>query len=1606
MSHLVNLIDRLKIKPDVRPNEGVRVVLKPVEEALIGVPKKPIITAEKDDGKLAQDILEKIKKQKLSTVIRKLPEEPVALVSKAPEPVIKEKTKKLKLKKPLIVLEDEVEIVPDKILPEGGPQLDDAKEGEAEDAVIEIVPTKQRKRTTKKVAKGVIELGSDTMIEIGDTALERRLPPIPIFNVNVSNYYMNNREIFVKFINGIFEPYKEDLLDESKGISCEDIGKDTGELSLLTHQKIVRDYINLYTPYRGLLLYHGLGSGKTCSSIAIAEGMKSVKKVIIMTPASLRRNYIEEIKKCGDLLYRKNQYWEWISTRDRADYIDTLSGALGLPKEYISRHHGAWLVNVTKQPNYATLSSSDKKTLNDQLDEMIRNKYTFINHNGLRRDRFRELTRNFEDNIFDNAVVIIDEAHNLISRIVNKINSRSKSAGVDRLRGTGSYIPQSISLLLYEFLMNANNCRIVLLTGTPIINYPNEIAILFNILRGYIKVWNFTLKTETNKKLSKETLRDIFSREKTLDYIDYVPSSKTLSITRNPYGFENKITPSTGYEGVTNKKKERRNEQGEIERDESGRIIYDERGQISDEDFIHRIVKILKKNDITAVVNGTNYSVYTALPDTLDEFMNVFINKDTGNVTNIDKFKRRIVGLTSYFRSAQEELLPTYNRDFDRHVVNVPMSDYQFKVYEDYRREERKTEKPNKKSSGAINSDGLFKEPSSTYRIFSRLACNFVMPNPPGRPNPAAYARQFNTRRADTLLEWIKNKHFKDSDEIDPDFKIKYDEFIAVIPGDNFDDPDNQLIIKNGLDQYLEQYLQNNYRKSIQAFFMSKGIDTLFSKDKPKPVVVENPTKDKEKDKDKDKASKKQDKEALKAAKEREKEEARLIKEREKETARELARLARQQQKEDAKMMRLIARNNKQGVKPLEEVKIAIIVPFRDSEESKPRTKQLNEFVSYMETYLEGHKYKIFVIEQQEDRRRFNRGQLLNFGYDLAVEEGYNNFIFHDVDLLPSAELKKYYTTIPTTHVIHIAAMWDRYGSNKDYFGGIVAFNKDMFKIINGYPNNFWGWGGEDDELYLRATKFFQITKVNEGEIEDLEHLKIKDKMNYLNENNLKFDRKYEALALHATTWQINGLNEVNLITIVDKKTCGANCELVGVNLFDTPELELDPTLAGGAKTKAVDALKEANVIIANQAEDFVDDADDDVVMSLEEYKDEDAMLREAHELEGDEILESMGNVEYREAIKASMRYLALNASKYLTADGLQIYGPKYLAMLDNINDPEHQGLNLIYSQFRTMEGIGIFCLVLEANGFAKFKIQRTSSGWEINMSEEDMGKPCYALYTGTEDAEEREILRNIYNGSWDYIPNNIALQLRAKSSNNDLGEIIKVLMITSAGSEGINLRNTRYVHIMEPYWHPVRVEQVIGRARRICSHQGLPENLRTVEVFIYIMNFTKKQLDSELAIELKLKDVSKSTPYQPQTSDQKLFEISTIKEQLTSQLLKAVKETSVDCATHSKSSNAEGLVCLSFGQTNVNEFAYNPNYTQDENDTVAALNEYKIDWVAKKFTFKATGKQYALRMDTNQVYDYESVIRAKETPGVKPILIGKLIRDDRGEYQIIKEKL
>ena len=240
--------------------------------------------------------------------------------------------------------------------------------------------------------------------------------------------------------------------------------------------------------------------------------------------------------------------------------------------------------------------------------------------------------------------------------------------------------------------------------------------------------------------------------------------------------------------------------------------------------------------------------------------------------------------------------------------------------------------------------------------------------------------------------------------------------------------------------------------------------------------------------------------------------------------------------------------------------KTAIIIPFRDSDPEQPRTKQLNEFIKYMSDYLKDITYKIFVIEQSDDSKKFNRGELLNIGFKFAEQEGFTNFIFHDVDLLPSAELKKYYTDAPDKSPIHIAAVWSRYGKNPYYFGGIVAFNKQMFNKINGFPNNFWGWGGEDDELYKRTKPYYTITKSKNGSIRDLENMNLQQKLWYLKDNDLKFMQKREALAEHDRTWQTNGLNNIKNLAAFEESitSCGENCERILVNLKDFWEISPD----------------------------------------------------------------------------------------------------------------------------------------------------------------------------------------------------------------------------------------------------------------------------------------------------------------------------------------------------------------------------------------------------------------------------------------------------------------
>ena len=77
-------------------------------------------------------------------------------------------------------------------------------------------------------------------------------------------------------------------------------------------------------------------------------------------------------------------------------------------------------------------------------------------------------------------------------------------------------------------------------------------------------------------------------------------------------------------------------------------------------------------------------------------------------------------------------------------------------------------------------------------------------------------------------------------------------------------------------------------------------------------------------------------------------------------------------------------------------------------------------------------------------------------------------YVFHDVDLLPNDNMLNVYSTkYSQNDIIHFAGGWDRY-TGADYIGGVTLIGKNVFNTINGFPNDYWGWGGEDDEIKRR----------------------------------------------------------------------------------------------------------------------------------------------------------------------------------------------------------------------------------------------------------------------------------------------------------------------------------------------------------------------------------------------------------------------------------------------------------------------------------------------------------------------------------------------------------
>jgi hypothetical protein len=234
--------------------------------------------------------------------------------------------------------------------------------------------------------------------------------------------------------------------------------------------------------------------------------------------------------------------------------------------------------------------------------------------------------------------------------------------------------------------------------------------------------------------------------------------------------------------------------------------------------------------------------------------------------------------------------------------------------------------------------------------------------------------------------------------------------------------------------------------------------------------------------------------------------------------------------------------------------------------------------------------------------------------------------------------------------------------------------------------------------------------------------------------------------------------------------------------------------------------------------------------------------------------------------------------------------------------------------------------------------------------------------------------------------------------------------MITKAGATGIDLKNTRFVHICEPFWNITLIQQAIGRAKRICSHIDLEEKYKTVKIYMYLSVFTKPQTTTKTYKTVMDFDRIDNIP---SSTDEHLLWISYKKNEINSQFIDAIKKTSIDCDIYS---SKEGIKCLSFGVIKSNDFTsstINNDVVDTDNTVDKAINnniiKQRIELLILNdipFYLDETSKLIKQRNNyvvdnTNNVYDYDEYndIDADGEPKHKLKLIGEIIIYDGDEY-------
>lgn len=352
----------------------------------------------------------------------------------------------------------------------------------------------------------------------------------------------------------------------------------------------------------------------------------------------------------------------------------------------------------------------------------------------------------------------------------------------------------------------------------------------------------------------------------------------------------------------------------------------------------------------------------------------------------------------------------------------------------------------------------------------------------------------------------------------------------------------------------------------------------------------------------------------------------------------------------------------------------------------------------------------------------------------------------------------------------------------------------------------------------------------------------------------------------------------------------------------------------------------------------------DEYVNSFDNWLDEknDLDLQNGYTLKDDiDVFINLYNCDFNNFVNSEQQ-------KSMLFQGMYMCSAKMLNCIFNIM--KSPGPVLIYTNYVLMEGIQLLKVYLKHFGFSSLK-KINDNNYEGN----DYHR--YTEYHGMIEKSVRKEALNDYN-----IKENID------------GKICKIIMISPAGAEGLSLMNCRQVHILEPYWHEVRIIQMIGRAVRQCSHKALPMSERHVDIYRY-------------------KSVRKNK--QKQTTDQYIEHVARSKEGLIHSFYNTVKEVAIDCNLFKAHNMMDGeYKCFQFDEPSLFDEYVGPAYKEDVKDDMRitnglnSVNSQLIKIRVKKIkavkqltkntdsntdnSLYSKEENYWFNPDTGIVYDYE----------------------------------